>query len=636
MPHLFLAMLLGTTCAAPAETEPIDGNMLLLPAPDGWVMLPDGVTLIVSQAEKGELVYFDTVAEQETKRVSVDFKPGAMTLQGETLYVGTKGASIVHVLDAKTGKEKREITLGGDAVANLACHPSKGPVYASTTTLGVYSIDPASGTATKTAATGHFLVVDPVGGTAVFTGVQPPRGQDEVIVKQLPERTYKVFWDRWGTRAFVLKFVPEGKDLKLVSSQKNAAVNAYTLAISPDGKKVLMTSGGGWRPPVEGGSGGGYGFPAFSTENLETMLGQGPGATNLAFHPVLNMGVANQSGRNIQLFNPKSLIGGKTFSVSAGADGRPLLITFGAKGTKVVLWNGDNPKNPEEGLHFLPLPLTADDRAALEKVYGKLPDPVAVAAKTPRPDKPAPRVPTPGRPGTPAPRVPGPATPGIPVPGATEQAETIELPAGVIAQAGFNAAKGLNSNAKSPPYPLGKSNTPGGAGERGWKGVWPANPKATFVSEGAGEGDGALHLAATTNYNRALAKPLKDSFVIETLVRCPPGGGVKCYVWGATSHVSTGPMWGVTGGKFTAMNGKGNGNGDNQAIKECKPDEWHKVSIAVDVPKQQWTITIDGTRDPKSYGFRYKTGFIQGINFLVEGKEEIYLDAVRFLNSPEK
>jgi hypothetical protein len=79
---------------------------------------------------------------------------------------------------------------------------------------------------------------------------------------------------------------------------------------------VMMTSGGGWRPPVEGGTGGDYVCAAFSTENLETMVGQAPAGTNMAFHPVLNLGVLNQSGRDIQLFNPKSLVGGKTFNVA--------------------------------------------------------------------------------------------------------------------------------------------------------------------------------------------------------------------------------------------------------------------------------------------------------------------------------
>lgn len=245
--RLFLAVLFLAAIPV-AVADAIEGTMLPLPAPGGWVMMPDGVTLIVSQPERGQLVYFDTVAEKEAKRVDLDFKPAAMTLQGDTLYVAAQGASSVYILDAKTGKPNKrieEIELGGDAVANLACHPTKGLVYASTTTLKVYAIDPATGAATKTKAIGNFLVVDPIDASAVFTGVQPPLGEREIMIQDLPDGKIKIFWDRWGGRAFIIKYIVQGKELKLASAQKNAAVNAYSLAITPDGKKVLMTSGGG-------------------------------------------------------------------------------------------------------------------------------------------------------------------------------------------------------------------------------------------------------------------------------------------------------------------------------------------------------------------------------------------------------
>ena len=61
--------------------------------------------------------------------------------------------------------------------------------------------------------------------------------------------------------------------------------------------------------------------------------------------------------------------------VAKGADIRPLLLTFGGKGCKVVLWNGDNPKNPEEGLHIILLQFKDDERKVLSNLYGKLPPP---------------------------------------------------------------------------------------------------------------------------------------------------------------------------------------------------------------------------------------------------------------------
>jgi hypothetical protein len=614
MNRLFIALALLVSLTRPACSEPIEGTMLPLRAPGGFVMMPDGVTLIVSQPEKGELVYFDTVAEQEVKRIEVDFRPAAMALQGNTLYVAAKGAAIVYALDAKTGKQQKEIPLDGDGIAHLACHPAKGLVYASTTTLQVYAIDPASGTASKTRARGSFLVVDPVDAAAVFTGVQPP-DQREIIIEDLPGGTIKIYWDRWGARAFILKYAAKGKDLKLVSSQKNAAVNAYTLNITPDGKKVLMTSGGGWRPPVEGGTGGGYICAAFSTSNLATRVGELPTGTNMAFHPVLNVGVLNHQGRDIQVFNPRSLIAGKTLNVAKGADARPLLLTFGGKGTKVILWNGDNPSNPQEGLHFLPLELTAADRTALAKVYGKLPP--AVAARSDL---------------TPAgkAKVAGTKSPSK-TSASTASEDAGALPAGVIAIAGFNDAKGLNSTpAANTPYPLGKNNAQGGFGERGWQGVWPGDAKASFVKDNPGEGDGAVHLTATTNYGRFWTKPQTGSFKIELMVRCPAGGGVQCYVWN-TNHNETGPMWGAAGGKFHAINGDGSGTGPAVKIADCKPDTWHRITLTIDTAKQRWTMAVDGKGGDQQFGFRYGPTTLRGINFLVEGRESIYIDAIRVL-----
>lgn len=58
-----------------------------------------------------------------------------------------------------------------------------------------------------------------------------------------------------------------------MAAQKNAAVNPYGLHISSDGKRILMPAGGGWRPPPEGGSGE-NGTAVFSTDKLDSIVGQ--------------------------------------------------------------------------------------------------------------------------------------------------------------------------------------------------------------------------------------------------------------------------------------------------------------------------------------------------------------------------
>jgi hypothetical protein len=212
----------------------------------------------------------------------------------------------------------------------------------------------------------------------------------------------------------------------------------------------------------------------------------------------------------------------------------------------------------------------------------------------------------------------------------TPVSEPDALPAGVIAIAGFNNTKGLNSSSKSgSPYPLGRTNAQGGFGEPGWKSVWPASPKATFVKDVVYEGDGALHLVATVNYGRDWTKPQAGQFVIEMAVRCPVGGGMGCYVW--KDPRGTGPYWIIQNGKFRAMDGKGNGNGPCTDTGKCEPDTWHKIKLSIDVPKQRWSMQIDGGESHKDFGFRMHPDVLQGINFLVESPQGVYIDAIRVL-----
>jgi hypothetical protein len=357
------------------EEAPESGIALLsLPTPGGWVMTPDNVTLIVSLPEQAQLAYLDTVANKEVKRVEVDFQPGALALQGDTLFAAARGSSQVYALEARTGKVKRSFDAGSDAIAHLACHPSRGLVYASTTKWGVYSIDPASGAVSPTGAKGFFLAVDPLEGKYVYTGMQPPTLGDDLIVEDLPGGKIKIYWDRWGKRAVLMKYAVQGKELKYVSGQNNAAVNGWDMHLTPDGKRVMLVGGGGWRPKGQEGNGGGYVVALYNTDNLETMVGQAPHGLDIAFHPVLNLGVTNHYGTALTVFHANSLTKRLTIPVSKAEERRPLLLTFGGKGTKVILWNGDNVKN-RQGLHFIPLDLKAEEREALEQEYGPLPPP---------------------------------------------------------------------------------------------------------------------------------------------------------------------------------------------------------------------------------------------------------------------
>src|SRR5689334_16669775 len=76
-----------------------------LPAIGGGSASPDGSTLVVSLTTKTQLVYYDTAAGKEAKRVTVEFQPTAVAWGGKVLFVAQKASGLVHVLDAATGKE---------------------------------------------------------------------------------------------------------------------------------------------------------------------------------------------------------------------------------------------------------------------------------------------------------------------------------------------------------------------------------------------------------------------------------------------------------------------------------------------------------------------------------------------------
>src|SRR5262249_54956838 len=159
----------------------------------------------------------DTAAEKEAKRVELDFQPAALAAQGDKLFVAGKGAAAVHVCDAVTGKELRSVKLPGEPVIALACHPSKGLLYAANESCEVFSIDPEQGTATKTQAKGQMLAIDAADGGFIYTGVQKPI-HDVVVLQQAAGGRINVSLARANVRAVMLKYAVDDQDLKLAAA----------------------------------------------------------------------------------------------------------------------------------------------------------------------------------------------------------------------------------------------------------------------------------------------------------------------------------------------------------------------------------------------------------------------------------
>jgi hypothetical protein len=365
------------TYLLPLEEDP--ATTVPLPPPGGWVMLPDNVTLIAALPTQAQLVYIDTLGCKETKRVDLDFKPSFLAFQGDNLFAATEGGAAVHVLDLKTGKAKKEVRVSNAPLAALACHPEKGLVYASNNQRRIVAFDPDSGKVTDTGREGVFLAVDPAGGDAVFAGIQ---GQirDTIEFRDLGGGRVSIRSGTTGDRALLIRYAVKGGGLVPAGANPNAAVNGRVLRVSPDGKKVCIAGGGGNRPPAGGAIGGGgkgYGVALFSTGDVNAMLGEaecGSYPENLAFHPVLDLGVVEQAslGGRFHLFDTKSFVERGIIELASGEgpakERKAQLLTFGGKGTRLVY---HDVRGSGSYLRLIPLPLTDKDKAALEAAYGK-------------------------------------------------------------------------------------------------------------------------------------------------------------------------------------------------------------------------------------------------------------------------
>ena len=639
MKHLLLIAAASTfaVAAAQAQETGLDHTMYRLGIPGGFAVTPDMVGLVVSQPDSVELVYFNTLTEKEVKRVELDFKPGALAIKEKSLFAAGKGSSVIYQLELNSAKVQKEFEIPGDAVARIAVHPTKPLLFASTASFEIFAVDLAKGKVTKTAATGDQLAVSP-DGEFLVAAMQPPLEDGKLVWAETPDGKIRYLWDDWGARAIIAKYKIAGSELKLESAQNNAAVNGYVMHLTPDGKRVMMTGGGGWRPPVGGGTGGGYVTAIFSTGNLQSMLGQAIAADAVVFHPVLNLAATNQGGRDIVVINGKSFKERQKISIAPGAGGGTTLFAFVGKGTKVAIYNGANPAAPKEGLHFFDLELSAEERAQLTKIYGKLPEPLSAEEVATKPEEPEPTTTAKTKPETPkVAKTLGKTLPKAepkpePMPRVASTSGTKKPTGPVEALAGFNDAKGINADKKKfSPYPLGVLGQQPGQGEPGWAGAWRVDDKITYQKEIVQEGDGAMFITGTTVALRQLAVPMRGKVEVEQFVRLPAGGDVKAYI--GKDEGASGPMWMAFDGKFYVIDGNGEQFAQqDSAIADvpCEPDTWYKVTVKIDVPSRTYEFFIDDKKfEHAPFKFRGKADVIGELRYLTEKPEGVFIDAVR-------
>jgi hypothetical protein len=372
-----LTLILALPCAAE------EVGTMSIPVPGGWALAPDRTTLVVAATDKGQLIYIDTVAEKELKRVDLDFKPTCIVIQGTKMFVATKGASKVCQLDLDTGKMQLEFKLTGEPTTVLVGNSDKGPIFAANTNDEITMIDTETGQHHKTSAHGMYLALSP-DGKYLYTGTQKPI-KDELII-QRSGNMYKMSVAQSNKRAFVLKYEVGTKSLKLVGANDNAAINGRALTLSSDGKRFAMAGGGGWES--KNARKANYVIAVFETDDMKTQVGEvatGAYPNNIAFHPALNIGVAEQSGGNhrLMLFNSKSLAdigklvaGGRREFVTGQT-----LLGFAAKGTKAI-WCSAAPDRTglkelkDSTLYLFQLDLDEEQKKTLAATYGEV-------AKTP-------------------------------------------------------------------------------------------------------------------------------------------------------------------------------------------------------------------------------------------------------------
>jgi hypothetical protein len=309
-----------------------------LPAMGGFAVSNDNSTLVVSLTAKTSLVYFDTKAGKEAKRVTVEFQPTQLAWDGKFIFAAQKSSGQVHILDAASGKELAVGNAGGP-VRNLAM--AKGICFASTDSRQVFAID-AKGKSTKTSASGSFIAADPKG--AFVCTVIDGRARTDVM-----------------------KFNLDGKELQpagtLQGKVGGSLQNVQAVRVSGDGKLVGVVAGGGWMDVDRKRH---YGIPLYSTADMATQVGDletGAYPSGCTFHPVLPI-VFACTGKEGQVFSAKSFAPNQ--KIMAPREGATVVLAFVSRGQKLA-WGIST--GTTSTLKFFDLELTDEQRAELDKVF---------------------------------------------------------------------------------------------------------------------------------------------------------------------------------------------------------------------------------------------------------------------------
>src|SRR5262249_42379491 len=147
--------------------------------------------------------------------------------------------------------------------------------------------------------------------------------------------------------------------LALVSASAKGAINTQTIGISPDGRKLAVAGAG-----IDEGGRRAYVIPIYDARNLDNMVGQVDvqgGSANIAFHPVLKIGVAEKMYGQLVVFKTTSLARAQMLKLPKDVVPQGAVLTFGARGRNIVFatHSGHPGGWKDSQLYLLPLELTA-------------------------------------------------------------------------------------------------------------------------------------------------------------------------------------------------------------------------------------------------------------------------------------
>jgi hypothetical protein len=331
---------LGTTVQAKAEFE--------FQGVGGFALAPDNVTLAVGLTAKPELVYIDTTAGKELRRVAIEFQPGPMAWQDKFLFVCQKAGGVVHILEAGTGKEVATAKVGS-TVRTLACHPRHGLAFATNIKGELWMLNAKGRSMHIKAAKAHVAAMDPSDGKSLYTLYEGRIRTDLTKLAVLPNG---------------VKFGP--------TLQRACGRNLYGVFVTGDGKQVGASCGGGYD---EAGSGRRhYAIPLYSTADMKTMLGEIVPNGLMAAHPVLPLAAVVRMNAPPNSEGYCHILNTSTYAEVSKhplgkRGGNPMVLTFGGKGRKLVC--GLDRGKGVTSLQIMDLTLTRAQEEAIEKAFPK-------------------------------------------------------------------------------------------------------------------------------------------------------------------------------------------------------------------------------------------------------------------------